>query len=396
MKLRRALAAALLSAWVVASPASGGSYSKIVRCADDGCFPASVTTDPGQPVNVFGITHPGGYVRTGGAIQVPICVSGSSPSLVGPTQRAIATWNALTPITGNCLGCVVWEEPLPTTGAFHAESVILHEMGHCALGLGHPDRWWDPEGDGSFEPTSYSLSVNAGHPGGITAGPDGIRGSFDDVQLAPGGANPADSASWFRIADNNPFVVDDTVIDLMTFTRSVATNLPDDNFAANGNRKVAESLGFPVSQAVMYSRGVRGMQYSGLTADDVNMVRMGRTGEDLMAGTADDYTIELVFVSDCEMSPSAIRVTFNDLGPNQDPASCEGLGLDYSFPPVNPFLMRHYTLIELLPPTPPFIRLNSFFPWDTGPPLAPVVFQDGFESADLSAWDDAVSALGVR
>jgi hypothetical protein len=391
---RLVTAALVFAAFVSPRPADAGSFFDVAVCdTTDGCLAGVPKSDPDQTVPPFAITHPLGYDRLGGTIQIPVCVSSTSPTLIGPTQRAIATWNALEPTTENCLRCTLWEEPGPVGDVFHAESIILHELGHCAMGLDHPDRNWDADNDGEFEFTSFTRSWGAVVPGGITAGADGIRGSRDDLHEAPGGPGKiAESVSWFRRADNNPVIVDATVIDQDTYSRSVAANLPPgDTWAASGNRLVAESLGTPFTQAVMYSRGVPGMQYSGLSADEVNMVRMGMSGEDLMAGTADDYTVELVYVADCATDPSAIVVRFVPFdGPTAPIAECRGVAIDYAFPPPNPVLARHFELVELITSFAPQIRLDSNLNWDTGPPIAPVVFRDGFESGDLSEWSETV------
>jgi hypothetical protein len=371
-----------------------GSFNYVADCNEmTGCDPGVPKSDPTQTVPPFAITHPLGYDVKGGEIEIPICVSSDDPTLIGPTQRAIATWNALIATAQNCLHCTLWEEDPPPADTFHAESIILHELGHCAMALDHPDRNWDANNDGVWEFTSFTRSWGAAHPGGISVGSDQIRGSKDDFHSA-GAGMLAESVSWFRIADNNPVIVDATVIDEDTYSRSVATNLPAGHtWAANGNRRVAESLGAPLTQALMYSRGVAGMQYSGLSADDVNMVRMGMAGEDFMAGTKDDYTVELVYVADCDTDPSAIRVRFLafDGGPTAPIAECVGATIDYAFPPPNPLLARHFMLVESVATFAPQIRLDSNLNWDTGPPTVPFVFfLDGFESGDLSAWSEVV------
>jgi hypothetical protein len=320
-------------------------------------------------------------------------VSSGSPSLIGPTQRAISTWNALIATTQNCIECALWEGPPSMGDTFHAESAILHELGHCALGLDHPNRPWDADNDGIFENTSFTRSWGVGLPGGISAGDDDIRGSFDDLHRAPDTPTKlAESVSWFRRSDNDPVIVDGTVIDLDTYSRSVAANLPANHtWAANGNRVVARTLGQPFTQAVMYSLIGPGQQYLGLSADEVNMVRMGMAGEDLMAGTADDYTVELVFVTDCASNLSAIRVTFAQMSSRGavPVATCEGATIDYAFPPLNPMLARHFEVVELLPTFAPVIRLDPDLSWDTDPPVS-IVFQDDFESGDFSAWTTVV------
>lgn len=380
------LAPALL---LITGPLEGGSYSDVAACDTVlGCHAGIPASMPTEVVPPFAITHSLGYDRAGGVIEIPVCVVASSPGLVGPTQRAIATWNSLVPITKNCVGCTLWEEDEPSSDEMHAESILLHELGHCAMALDHPDRNWDSDTDGFFEPTSYTRSTDAGYPGGISAGLDGVRGSRDDQQLGPGGPFPiAKSVAWFRPADNDPLVIDDTVIESGTFSRSVSDLPPGDLWMANGNRRVGTLLGLAYTQAVMYSRGVGGQQYSGLSADEVNMVHMAMTGEDLLAGTSDDYTIQLVYVPNCASEPSAIRVTFSPPGLAGQVASCQGLDIDYSFPPANPMLARHFSLIKVVSSIPPFIRLNEELAWNTDPPVD-VIFIDGFESGKLSSWDD--------
>jgi len=139
-------------------------------------------------------------------------------------------------------------------------------------------------------------------PGPATAGSfnhvancDDMLGCFPGVPKSDPSQTVPPFAITHPLADNNPVIVDATVIDEATYSRSVAANLPAGHtWAANGNRRVAESLGVPLTQAVMYGLTVPEHEYSGLSADDVNMVRMGIAGEDLMAGTKDDYTVELV------------------------------------------------------------------------------------------------------
>lgn len=372
----------------------GGSFNLVANCnSASGCEAGVPRSDPGQTVPPFAITHPIGYDRKGGVIEIPVCVASGDPSLVGPTQRAIATWNALTATPENCLGCVVWEEE-GTTGPRHAESIILHELGHCALGLDHPNRKWDPAADGEFEETSYSRSTDAGYPGGIEAGEDGIPGSRDDIQNGPGGSIPiAKSVVWFRTADNDPFAIDGTVIQSGSYSRSVADLPPGSNWAANGNLKVAEHLQYANSQAAMYSRAAARMEYLGLSADEVNMIEMGMTGEDRLASTADDYTVELVFLEDCGADPDSIRISFGSVlgGGEGSVALCLSADIDYAFPPGNPFLARHFMLVEAVTGFAPFIKLNEQLLWDTGP--VRLVFRDGFEAGDLSSWDSAVPAL---
>lgn len=366
-----------------------GSYNRVADCGpQDGCSAGTRFSD-GEPVPPFAITHVPGYDGTPGAsFQFRICVALGSESLSGPTQRAIDTWNALSPLTENCENCDVWETVPPgLPDVLHAESVLLHELGHCPLALDHPDRNWDGDADGVWENTSFTRSWGALAPtpgvpssGGLQVGPDFIRGSPDDTQSAPGG-RIAESVSFFRKLDNDPFIVDATVIDSTTYSRSTASRLPPGHtWAANANRRVGEEA-FDVdnTQAVMYSLIAEGQRLLGLSADDVNMLKMAATGEDRLAGTADDYTTELLL--SCE---GQIDVLVR-IGPVTDPlsvaAECSAPGIDLSFP--QGVVEIHHTLL----PDPQdglfFVTLNDQITWDTGS----LVFVDGFESGDTSEWD---------
>ncbi len=192
-----------------------------------------------------------------------------------------------------------------------------------------------------------------------------------------------ESVHWFRIADNNPVVVDGTVIDSLSYSRSVSNNLPQGHsWSANANRKVAESLGYQDTQAVMYSLLAEDEVRTSLNADDVAMVKMGMTGQDQLAGSGDDYTIEITLVDSCAESFD-VKVTFDET-PEGVAANCQA-GVDFSFP-QNPLLARHYTLVP--PPGEPFvIKLSEDINWDVGP--GPI-FSDGFEGGNLDARDDVV------
>lgn len=387
---------------LASSMAHAGSYVGTAICSQSSdCVPGITTSSPPPPdpplqVTPFAVVHPPGYDGTGGTLQLRVCLAEGDEAFAGPLQRAIDTWNALAPAIDNCggIGCPVWEEPGVAPAASDAESVLLHELGHCAFGLGHIERNWDAQAtpDGIWEDTSFTLSW------GVAAPPDGIQlGSMVDVpgsrfnmQIAPG-AGAVNSVAWYRRADNNPFMIDGTEIDIDTFSRSIG-NLPaGSSWMANANRKVAEDLGIAPTQAVMYGRFDSGSIKRQLTADDVNMVKMGMAGADLRAGTADDYTV--VLEPSC-VDPIAILV---DLTTTENPnafGECR-LGVDYSFP-QNPMLARHFTvqapdgnsgILNL--------RLNEDLTWDTGQNCdltrgLSCVFADGFESGDFSGWSSTV------
>jgi hypothetical protein len=99
----------------------------------------------------WAIVHPPGYNGSGGGLEVRVCVDPSPPQnpgdpannlLAGPLEWALGVWNALEPMVNNCGGrrnCEVWEDGATPGGTIHLASTLLHEIGHCAMGLGHPN-----------------------------------------------------------------------------------------------------------------------------------------------------------------------------------------------------------------------------------------------------------------
>lgn len=286
-------------------------------------------------------------------------------------QAGIETWNALAPTTGNCKGALLWEQgnPIPG-GVFHAETTLFHELGHCGLGLAHINL-------GSFSPlgpSSFTKSVGATS---ITDG-NGIIGDFEDVQ-AP--ATSVQDLSWFRKSDNDPFVIDATVIDINTFSRSVAADLPaGHNYAASANKFVAQANSLMDTQSIMYGRTVPGMINTSLVADDVNTVQMGMTGADLEAGTPDDYEVRLRYQANCS-SETEIEVSFASFLDIGVLGSCRA-EIATSFP--QGLLKFHWTLIPSAGNTNIKIYVTTLETWDFGDRL----FSSGFENGDTSEWSD--------
>lgn len=385
---------AVLGVLVLSPAARAGSYVNVALCTESaGCLLNTEVCHPQcEPdcddpdctyVRPFVTVHPYGYSGgIGVMLTLKVCVEASDMELAPTVERAIALWEAPAPVPNqNCQHCTTHEGALNLDGALWAHPVLLHELGHCALGLDHVERHWDVNWDGLFEPTSFTRSAEAAYlPEALDFGADGIRGSGDDFHQAFGGG-PAESVSWFRQADNDPFVVDATIIDTNTYSRSLS-NLPvPDTWGASGNLDVALVQGYLQQQAVMYGLYQRRQYFRGLLADDVNMLKMARTGEDWEAGTADDYAVDLDFVGDCS-KPHDIKVEY---GPTAVGAfgQCENLKIDYSFSGQNPFLARHFSIVRGEEPANPLrIVLNENVVWTLGEPI----FEDGFESGDLTEW----------
>lgn len=376
----RAIALALLVGLLTAPEAEGGSYLGTTVCTiATGCAVGHPLSQPSNNVNPQSIVHPRPFQQAGGvAYTVRICTNELDLSGVpAATQWAIDTWNALEPRTENCHRCTTWEEPANQEDFFFMTTTMLHELGHCALALAHPNRIWDPQNDGTYENTSFTMSWDAG-PNGIQPGPDGLRGSFDDTQQSVLGG-PAQSVSWFRIADNDPVVVDPvTIVDTFSYSRSLS-NLPSGHsWGANANRRVGQSLGHATTQATMYGLQDRAMNVWALSADDVNMQLMARTGVDLVWNTVDDYDVVLTMVP-CT-SPHEVEVQFVPLGVTGPVGNC-AYDVDYAYP-QNPALARVFKLVPHAQLGTNLIRINSDYVFDVSLPS----FSDGFESGNTAAW----------
>lgn len=344
----RVVAAILL---VAAAPALGGVFI----LSDNDTF------DP------FVIVHPIGYDGTGGVVEVSVCIEEGSEILRDPLEDAASIWNQLLPMPENCEGCALIEEGVPPDAGdiLLLRSTLLHELGHCAMGLGHTN--WQP----SSGSTSFTESLDAS---AIDAGADGVRGTNDDIVSPLPGTR---LLHWFRISDNDPFSIDETVIDIDTYSRRIV-DLPGGHFwPANGNRAVGDFLGLQDSQNVMYSAGLVGQRYLGLSADDVNTVKFGMTGIDTMEGTADDYTVSIITVPDC--ASADIVIAYEPLGKDQELGFCSPVFLE---PIPTGGTQVHYSLVSIFPDEPLRLVINSDNRWDS-------IFFDGFESGDLSRWTTA-------
>lgn len=310
--------------------------------------------DPPGVYEPYIIMHPKGFSGVGTQLVVKVCVASLAKHFTPTIQDAIQIWNEAVPLTQNCQNCAVWEETqLFGTGTLHSEAVVLHELGHCALGLGHINL-----GNQSFSNVVQHFSV--------TEGADGIRGSYDDVVAPLPGARVV---HWFRKVDNDPVKVDATVIDIDTYSRALVDLPVGHLWPANANRVVAESLGEPDTQSVMYSAAAANTRYLGLASDEVNMIRLARTGMDTQAGTSDDYTVSLQLVQSCEQAD----VTFVFDVPFDPVATGECQSESIPISPPGPTRL-HWALNGPLT-----IRLNPLYTWDA-------VFYDGFESGDTGGW----------
>lgn len=340
--------------------------------AHAGVFLDMHNTAPQHPT--FTVVHSPGYTGTGGTLALSVCVEPESPpALREAVDQAIATWNNLLPMTGNCLGCLTLEEPdpaprpLPVIELFQT---VLHELGHCAMGLDHPNWLLDPMNGQPPIPTDFT----AGRAVQSWSDPDGVPGSQDDrPSPSPGSL----LIHWYRIADNDPVIVDGTIIDRNTYTRSLAPLIGMGQFwAANANRRSAELLGAVNTQTVMFAAQSEGTNTLGLASDEVNMARFAATGLDKLDGTDDDYQVALEIAETC--ADATIRVSFDRL-----PAGTNGSCIaSLEQMPVQPDpTAQHYVVAPFPGETQLLVRINSLTDWDFE-----LVFIDGFAGGDTSEW----------
>lgn len=248
------------------------------------------------------VTHPSGYFGSGGHVEVRVCIDPASPNameMVPSVHRAVATFNALAPVTGNLK--LAENNDIPV-GFIDFESTLVHEIGHC-VGLAHVNAASESGLTGANR--NYTRATNGENDVfDIDPGVDGVIGSDDDVRGDDGNLH------WFVKATNDPFAMPAT-IDSTTYSRSLSDLPPSHLFVANGDRTVATAMGYPNTEAVMQQGAFSDEEQRALTPDDVATLRLAMSGVDRVAGTSDDYTFSLSYQgvkSGCD-----VMVSFDDV-----------------------------------------------------------------------------------
>ncbi|MDA8020787.1 MAG: DUF11 domain-containing protein [Thermoanaerobaculia bacterium] len=323
------------------------------------------------------VMHPIGYDGTGGTVTVSFCIdpgSAFATELVTPTQNAIDTLNALVPTTSNYVA--PGESTQVPAGHVDAESILLHEMGHC-VGLGHVNlgRIPPPPLDIFFGDAAMSNPGPDGEYTFVNTGADGFWGSADDLRGDDG------NLLWFRKMVNDPFllpVVPPPAYDQTNYTRDLASLPMDDDYTNSGSPVVAAALGYPNTKAIMHSLTGLQAEARALSHDDVTMLRYASSGLNETAGDSDDYVLTLELTS----FPCDIPIRFVSLG-TQVVGRCP-------FVPTGPISgsTDHYTA------TPQAVELNSDLSWFFGSALdLAITKSDG--DAEVLPGGDIVYTLEV-
>ncbi len=255
------------------------------------------------------VTHASNYAGTGGDITVTVCIDPADPNaaaLVTPVKNVVSAVNAFAPDAPNLK--IGNSNNVPAT-SFDFESVILHEVGHC-LGLGHPNLANESGlSDAEQDSTAAQVGVNATID--VDASTDTLFGSSDDIR------GDDVNLHWYEPGVNNPFLMP-AKVDSSTYSRT--GTLPAGHlFPANADRQVGALQGIADSEAVMQQGTFNDEAQRALAYDDAATLMYAGTGYDEIAGTADDYTVELEYVgltTACDISvvPSTSGFAFCGVG----------------------------------------------------------------------------------
>lgn len=233
------------------------------------------------------ITHPSGYNGSGGQLEIEVCIDSSAvdaTDMVVPVKNTLRELNQMTAVSPNLFFGDNNDIP---SGKIDFQSLALHELGHCT-GLGHPNLGYRQAVITGANTNLTKTTEGANDVFAFNSGMDAIAGSEDDLR------DDDENLHWFVRGINNPFVAEPAP-ESSNYTRDV-TELPmGHNFVANAARAAGAALGFVDTEAVMQQGQGTDEGQRSLQADDVVTYRMGMTGLDEVAGTADDYTFNLVF-----------------------------------------------------------------------------------------------------
>lgn len=249
----------------------------------------------GEANGVDLVLHPTGYTGAGGTLPLNVCITPGTPNEAAMEQSVrniIAVYNQRLPTTGNL------RTNFLAAGTLDFESVALHELGHC-LGKAHVNAASE---SGLPHPAINSTKATNGANNifDTNAGADGVIGSSDDIR------GDDVNLHWFRSGNNNPFTIDYQTVDSSTYIRDTAVLPFGDLFATNGDRTVGGILlNTPATEAVMQQGTFAREIQRTVTPDGVATLQYAMSGIDELAGTADDYDIQLNYAtSNCDIEIS--------------------------------------------------------------------------------------------
>ncbi|MEM8993523.1 MAG: hypothetical protein AAGF23_01900 [Acidobacteriota bacterium] len=304
----------------------------------------------GESLGEDSILHPAGYDGGGGPLELTVCLDPTSPSAVAASATlrfAVDTWNGRA-VTANNVRTDAGVPPIEVD----FESEALRGLGLC-LGLD------DPSDASGFTAATNGDNDVFQRDDGL----DDVAGTRDDLRGDDG------NLMWFRFFDNDPFTVSATV-DSTTYALSTAVLPEGDTFAATPTRAVAAAVGAGATEAVMVAGLQPGEAKRRLSADDVATLRYAESGLDELAGTADDYLVQLTYLGFGE--GCNIDVSFGAQGTI---VACTG-GLQ-EFSPGH----WRYSMTSTL-------TFSDAVLWHfSGDGL---VFADGFESGDTAGWSATI------
>ena len=246
--------------------------------------------------DVTAIVHPLGYDGTSGVLQISVCMEEGTAHqdvALGPLQRAVTAWNNLQSTTGGYIPPGTSSEVPPNVLDF--ETVLLHELGHSVVALGHPNirqKLPFPASQAYRNATNSTSGINGDYDFDFI-GLDNRWGSSDDLR------GDDISVHWFRKDLNDPYLTPPPpVIDSTTYGILLSQLPGSHTYSANANWELSTLLGYGDTEAVMhFGFGVQA-ESRALTADDVNTVRYAMSGLNELAGDADDYSVNLLASTD--------------------------------------------------------------------------------------------------